>query len=60
MERALAHTVQSVSQNELSALFIYPAKSYFLVRLQIFPHAGCNILPPEELQSHAKNDVCGY
>ena len=31
------------------ALFIYPAKSNFFVRLQIFRYAGCNFLPPEEL-----------
>ena len=35
------------------ALFIYPAKSNFFVRLQIFLHAGCNFLPPEELTTHA-------
>ena len=42
------------------ALLIYPAKSNFFVRLQIFLHAGCNVLPPEELTPHAKNYECGY
>ena len=42
------------------ALFIYPAKSYFFVRLQMFLHNGCDFLPPEELLPHAKNDECGY
>ena len=36
------------------ALFIYPVKKFFFVRLQIFLHAGCNFLPPEELTPHAK------
>ena len=36
------------------ALFIYPTKSYFFIRLQIFLHAGCNFLPSEELPPHAK------
>ena len=44
----------------IRALFIYPAKSDFFVRLQIFLHAGCNILPPKELPPHAKNDERGY
>ena len=39
------------------AHFIYPAKSYFFVRLQIFLHGGCNFLPPLELPSHTKDDV---
>jgi hypothetical protein len=28
--------------------------------MQIFLHAGCNFLPPEELPPHAKNDEFGY
>ena len=35
-------------------------KVIFFVRLQIFLHAGCNFLPPEELTPHAKNYECGY
>ena len=42
------------------ALFIYPVKSNFFVRLQIFLYAGCNFLPPEELTPNAKNYDCGY
>ena len=45
---------------ESLALFISPANSDFFIRLQIFLHAGCNFLPPEELPPHAKNDDCGY
>ena len=36
------------------------AKSDFVVRLLIVPHAGCNFWPLEELPPHAKNDKCGY
>ena len=46
-------------QNVLS-LFYLPCKKCFFVKLQIFLHAGFNFLAPEELPSHAKNDVCGY
>ena len=42
------------------ALFIYPAKSNFFVRLQIFLYAGCNFFPPEELPPHAENNQCSY
>ena len=42
------------------ALFIYPAKSNIFVGLQIFLHAGCDFLPPEELTPNAKNYDCGY
>jgi hypothetical protein len=38
----------------IRALFIYPAKSDFFVRLQIFLHAGCNFLPPKKLPPHEK------
>ena len=31
-------------------------KVIFFVRLQIFLHAGCHFLPPEELPPNAKND----
>jgi hypothetical protein len=31
-----------------------------LVRHQIFLHAGCNFLYPEELPPHEKNYECGY
>ena len=33
-------------------------KVIFFVRLQVFLHAGCNFLPPEELPPHTKNDEC--
>ena len=45
---------------QTTALFIYPGKSNLFVRLQIFLHAGCSFLPPEELTPHAKNYECGY
>jgi hypothetical protein len=40
-------------------LFIYPAKSDFVSRLQTFFYAGCKFLPPEELPPHPNNDEFG-
>jgi hypothetical protein len=40
------------------ALFICSAKSNFIAGLQIFPHAVCDFLHPEELAPHAKTDEC--
>ena len=44
----------SYSRVHIRALFIYPAKSNFFVRLQIFLHAGCNFLQcvPQNKYSH--------
>jgi hypothetical protein len=47
------------SNSVTRALFIFPEKVIFHVRLQIFFHAGCNTVPPKELPPHAKNDECG-
>ena len=53
-EKNLQHT-------SLLSPFIYPARSdFFFNRLQLFLHTACNLLPPEELPPHAKNDECGY
>ena len=40
--------------------FYLPCKNWFLVRLQIYLHAGCNLLNSKELATHAKYNKYGY
>ena len=51
---------QLLKDNSTGTLFICPTKSYFFDGLQIFLHAGCDFLHPEELAPHAKKHAFGY
>ena len=56
------YTIQGgiIIRSHQSPLYLPCQKWFFFARLQIFLHASCNFLPPEELPPHAKNDECGF
>ena len=64
--RATTHTPLAARVKNPTSLtvnpspFYLPCKKLIFVRLQIFLHAGCNFLHPEELSPHTKNYECSY
>jgi hypothetical protein len=55
----LSRKITHCSQKAEPFLSTLQKKKIFF-RLQIFPHAGSNFLPPEELPPYSKYDERGY